>query len=457
MIAVGTTAHHRDFSTLAVRAGGLSALLILALWIGRAPLVFPLVAAGAAAVFLAVLVSAEAGLVLLVASMLLSPEIPLLDFGGTDLEGGRSLILRADDLVLLIVALGWLARAALHKDLGTVRRTPLNLPIAAWIAACATATFLGIGAGRVRPLLGICFLLKYVEYVLVYFITVNYVRSEVRLRRVLVAVLLTAAAIAAWAIGQIPSGQRPSAPFEGSPGEPNTLGGYLVLVFCVAMGIALARPDGSWTRWCRLFAAILVLPILATLSRGSWVALAAALVTLLLLSPARRGLTAATLVGVALLILVPPDAVANRVGDTFAAVSSSTQVGPIPLDQSSSARLQSWGTAVRGWLHHPIAGWGVTGYGFIDAQYFRLLVETGLLGIVAFGWLILAQARLFVSVFRNARLPLHRGLAIGLCAGLAGLLAHGISTNTFMLIRIMEPFWLLAGLVAAIPSVEATA
>jgi O-antigen ligase len=435
----------------------LAALLLLAFWIGRAPLPLPMGAAAAAAIFLVVLVSAEAGLVLLVLSMLLSPEIPLAGLGGSDLEGSRSVVLRADDLVLLIVGLGWLARLAIQKDLGTIRRTSLNLPIVAWILACTAATFLGIGAGRVRPVLGICFLLKYVEYVLVFFITVNYVRSEDRLRRVLVAVLLTATAIAGWAFVQMPSGQRPSAPFEGTPGEPNTLGGYLVLMFCVATGIAVARPGGTWVRWCGLLAMSLIPPILATLSRGSWVALAGALLAFLLLAPRRRGLTAAVLAGAALLVMVPPQAVADRVAGTFEAASEATPVGPIHLDESSSARLQSWGTAVNGWLQHPVAGWGVTGYGFIDAQYFRLLVETGLLGIVAFGWLVMAQGRLFLSVYRSARRPLHRGLAIGLCAGLAGLLAHGVSTNTFMLIRIMEPYWLLAGLVATIPTLEVSA
>ncbi len=37
-------------------------------------------------------------------------------------------------------------------------------------------------------------------------------------------------------------------------------------------------------------------------------------------------------------------------------------------------------------------------------------------------------------------------------AGLGGLLAHAIGTNTFMLIRVMEPFWLLTGLVVACES-----
>ena len=36
-------------------------------------------------------------------------------------------------------------------------------------------------------------------------------------------------------------------------------------------------------------------------------------------------------------------------------------------------------------------------------------------------------------------------LAIGFLAALVGTLVHGIGANTFIIVRIMEPFWLLAG------------
>jgi O-antigen ligase len=96
----------------------------------------------------------------------------------------------------------------------------------------------------------------------------------------------------------------------------------------------------------------------------------------------------------------------------------------------------------------------VTGYGFLDAQYFRILVELGLFGSAAFALLVGLLGRSFVRAARALRDPLHRGLALGMSAGLLGLVAHAIGTNTFMLIRIMEPFWLLAGLVIAATSLQ---
>jgi hypothetical protein len=40
---------------------------------------------------------------------------------------------------------------------------------------------------------------------------------------------------------------------------------------------------------------------------------------------------------------------------------------------------------------------------------------------------------------------------MGFIAGTFGLLAHAIGSNTFIVIRIMEPFWLVAGIVVMLP------
>jgi O-antigen ligase len=436
----------------ALLTGLLGALLVLSLWVTRVPIEIPLVATAAAILFLATLLKTEAGLVILVASMLLSPEIPLGGAGGAGLEGSRSVILRTEDLVLLLVGFAWMARMAIHKDLGAIRRTRLNVCIFAYSACCLFSTLVGIEAGRVRPLVGLCFVAKYVEYFIIFFITVNYVRTGAQLRRLLLAVLVTAALITVYAWWQIPSGIRPSAPFEGREGEPNTLGGYLVLIFSVSCALALTLPVEMrrLRRGATLLSVFVIPPLLATLSRSSWVALSLSLVALVALAPQRRTLIGAIILAATLLFFVHPQSVEQRVLYTFQAEDrSSMQVGRLGLDSSSAARLSSWSDALRGFVQHPIAGWGVTGYGFLDAQYFRILVELGALGLLAFALLLGAAGLCFQRAFTALTDPLHRALGLGMTAGLAGLLGHAIGTNTFMLIRIMEPFWLLTGLVVA--------
>jgi O-antigen ligase len=426
------------------------ALAALAVGIAHAPVRVPLLLTVAAVMFLATLLNADAGLVILVVSMLFSPEVPLGGAGGAGLEGSRAVTLRTDDLALLLVGFAWVARMAIHKDLGAIRRTRLNLFIAAYTAACLVSTLVGIEVGRVRPLVGLCFVAKYVEYFVVFFMTVNYVRSETPFRRLLAAVLITAALIGLYAAFQIPSGVRPSAPFEGKEGEPNTLGGYLVLLFSVATAIALSGAGRGWRRGSGLLAIGCLPPLLATLSRSSWLALAASLATLLVLSPERRRLAVVVVVALALLLVAHPRALEERILYTFhGEANAGLSVGHVRLDPSASARLTSWSSALKGFAAHPILGWGVTGYGFLDAQYFRVLVELGIAGFATFGLLLVSLGRLLVRCRAVLREPLHRALALGLTAGYAGLLVHAVGTNTFLLIRIMEPFWLLTGLAVA--------
>jgi O-antigen ligase len=428
--------------------------LLVALWIGRAPVHLPLLVAGAAVLFLATLLNNEAGLVILVLSMLLSPEIALGSGGGASLEGSRNLVLRTEDLILLLVGLAWFARMAIHKDLGAVRRTRLNAFIGAYTACCLVSTLIGIEVGRVRPVVGLCYVTKYIEYFIIFFITVNYVRTPEKLRRLLAALLITAGLICVYAYWQMPAGVRPSAPFEGPKGEPNTLGGYLVMIFSVAAAIALTVPHPGWRRACAVLAIGTVPPLLATLSRSSWLAMGGTLLALLILSPSRRRLAAAIIVGGALLLLVQPENVVDRVAYTFQGREDTVAFGEIRLDPSSSARLSSWRAAIGAFTQHPFLGWGVTGYGFLDAQYFRVLVELGLVGFAAFAGLLAAIGRSFYRCFTSLGDPLHRALALGMTAAFVGLLLHSVGANTFILIRIMEPFWLLTGLVLAAQALE---
>ena len=93
-------------------------------------------------------------------------------------------------------------------------------------------------------------------------------------------------------------------------------------------------------------------------------------------------------------------------------------------------------------------GYGVTGWRFIDAQYFRTLLETGILGLFALLLLFYKLFRLGLNRVRfSADDPFFRGLSVGFLGGLICLFFHAIGSNTFIIVRIMQPFWLVTGLV----------
>jgi O-antigen ligase len=111
--------------------------------------------------------------------------------------------------------------------------------------------------------------------------------------------------------------------------------------------------------------------------------------------------------------------------------------------------------AFEAWTQRPILGHGVTGTYFMDAQYARALAETGIIGLAVFLWLVWSALRAGLGSFRALRDPEERGLALGFLAGTVGLLVHAIGANTFIIVRIMEPFWFFAAIVITLPGLPA--
>jgi len=394
----------------------------------------------------------EAGLYILIFSMLLGPEMIVGGLGeGT--TAGRGITLRLDDFLLTIIAFSWFARGAVHKELGLFLSTPLNRPVGLFILAAAVSTALGMLFDRVRPVVGFFFVLKFVEYVFVYFAAVNFIENKEHLKRLIYAIFITGIFVSIYAAAQIPRGIRVSAPFEGETGEPNTLGGYLLILIALFGGLMITSPNLRTALRYALGIIVMGIPFLYTLSRASYIGLFAAALCLVLFT--RRKLIAAFSVTIFLfgLILLAPSAVEERIQYTIggqAARAGQVEIGGVRLDTSTSARIVSYQQILADFPKQPILGYGVTGYGFIDGQYPKVLIEMGLIGLAAFLWLLLALYRQGRDALKVADGWWERGICIGFLAGLVGLVFHALGSNTFIIVRIMEPFWFMAGVMTLI-------
>src|SRR5438093_12055257 len=150
---------------------------------------FAYILVAALAVFLVVFIKTEFGLYLVIFSMLLSPQ---LGSGGGGLAEGRRIVIRSEDILLLVVAFSWLAKTAVNKELGLAVKTRLNRPIIAYVAVTAVATLVGYATGTVPGLGGMFYVLKYVEYFVVDYMVVNNVTDRKQAWRFVVAAFVTA-------------------------------------------------------------------------------------------------------------------------------------------------------------------------------------------------------------------------------------------------------------------------
>jgi O-antigen ligase len=408
----------------------------------------------ALAIFVLSFINFEWGLYILIFSMLLSPEITIGHTSETSLD--RGVTLRFEDFLLIVISLSWFAKNAIHKELGLFRKTPLNRAIFFYVLVCIVSTCLGIMEGRVEIKTGSLFVLKYIEYFIVFFMVINHVKDEQQVKRFIFCLFLTCFITAIIGILQIPGGDRVSAPFEGARGEPNTLGGYLLFIGAVAAGLLIKTRDQKVRKLLIFLIIVVIPPFLFTQSRASYLALVPACLTLGLMAKRRMIILGLLIISISLSPLFLPAPVKDRILYTFTQPKEAGQVaiGDIHLDTSTSARLVSWRDALRDWPKHPILGYGVTGYLFIDAQYPKVLNETGILGLLAFFYLLFSIFKLVVNTLRNVATPHFKGLCIGFMAGYIGILVHALAANTFIIVRIMEPFWFFVGIVAVLPALE---
>lgn len=401
-------------------------------------------------VVIATFIDINIGLIAILLSMLLSPE---LEAGSAQ---GRAVIIRAEDLLLILVSFTWLMKMAFVKQLPLIRSSQLNAPIGIYLAILSLSTLRGMIMGDVLPLKGMFYVFKLAEYFVLYFIVLNHTTTEKQVKLFLTVLIVTSLIVGIYGVTHIGKVDRISAPFEGS-GEPNTLGGYLLFILAILGGLIFHYRQRR-ALFILLFI-FLVPTFVFTLSRSSYMGFLPALVAFTFLSKDKRVINSILMVFLCSVLFVTfgPKAVRQRVVDTFKPEPQQKLkgLGAIRLGPSPAARVESWNTVLtKLFPKKPLLGYGMTGVFFLDSQYILVLAETGILGLLAFLWIFLRIWIAGVRTYNIVETPLNKGLTLGYLAGLVGLMVQAIGTNTFIIIRIAEPFWFFTAIVMKLTDVE---
>jgi len=404
------------------------------------------VPAMSAVVGLAILVviclrSALAAAGLLIVSMLFSPEM----------EVRAGIRLRAEDLIIPLLAITLAARACIPRYRVRFRTGPLDGRIGVLLIVNAMASVYGVVGGYVTPVSAVLWNAKTLELLMIYWLTFNYVRDPKTIRRLVALAFFVLLGITAYTLIQIPqteihTAHRLTAPFEGTP-EPTTLGGYLTLLLAIVMAMAIYESDQrkriAWMALCVL----VMLPILFTLSRTTYAMCAVMICLLGFLTQSYR-----LLIGALVIMIFSPWIMPQQVIDRVLMTLDPSRL--YGIDPSSAERIMVWKKFLYGLRHSPLIGFGIP-QPILDNQYVRTMLESGLAGLTAWGaifWTCITMGR---RLHRRSQNPFEKALAAGYVVGTAALLVHALATITLYVVRIMEPFWFFTGLIASLDAMTA--
>jgi len=389
------------------------------------------------------------GVYFLVIAMMLSPEIGEGDVG----TARRAVNLRYDDVLIIVVFFGVLFKNA-YENRGTLwLPSPINSGIVFYFGCCLFSTMLAFRASI--PLFdkktSMFVLLKMLEYYMVFVFVGTAIRTNPQIRKQLTLFFVVALIVAVFGIHarQFTEEARVSSPFEQGGSEPNTLGGYLTIVTLLAAGLFTQAPTRKLKILFFGLGLLTFFPLLFTLSRASYIAIIVGFVVLALIAK-KHWMVAALVIVLLLSKQIMPTDVQDRVSNTFIDDGKEVQLGEyetgITVDKSTHERIYVWEKVRYNLRVWPFFGGGVAWDRVLDSQYARVIIESGLVGFAAF---VMLQLRILKGVRQSylwAEDWVGRGLGIAVFAITFALIAHSMGTISFLIVRIMEPYWFLVAL-----------
>jgi len=186
--------------------------------------------------------------------------------------------------------------------------------------------------------------------------------------------------------------------------------------------------------------------LMYALSRGAYIALLTGCLFVGFVK--QRKLLVAMAVFVLTFSAIVPAAVTQR-------VSMTEQSGG--LDHSSELRLTLWEDAMQLFDANPLTGTGFNTYQYMHrvGQYedthnffLKVMVETGVLGLILFLWLVVRTFRTGFRLFRQSKDPLYAALGLGLAGWLVASLTACCFGDRWTYLQVNGFMWVTAGLVA---------
>jgi len=235
----------------------------------------------------------------------------------------------------------------------------------------------------------------------------------------------------------------------------NALALFLGPLIAMAASLFLYAPDRTIRIGSGAFLLVAVPSMLLSFSRGGYLAIAAVAIGLALSHRRRILLLAGTVATGVLVALIPP--IFHRISVEFQNVGGTTFFG-------RAGRLELWSATLQMLSHSPILGAGPSGFAdrvapywnanhperFIDPHNIVLnfWVETGVLGLVAFAWLLVLVFRTSWQGWTKSEAE-WRPIFLGVLLAMVAIVVHGLVDVPYFKNDLSLEFWALVSLVSA--------
>ena len=398
------------------------------------------------------MINLESGLLILVFVVPFTQQITIGQVSRIPFDVGT------DDILILFLLFSWLANLVRSKQ-PLPLKSPLNWPLFA-LFAVSVFSFTGahreFGPGPV--VLGFFHLLKFFEYVAVYFIIISTIRSKEQIKRFLSLLFIIVGIVAlVQFISMLKWGQLSLSAYSAGRyffmrsmygfQSNSILGAYYSFFVAILLAIVIDLPRTRRKPLLSIFMLVLSFALFNTLSRSAYLGLVVSFFVLACLKEKKLFLV------IMLLLALSPVYMQRAVLERITLTVQSLQPR-LALDPSSAIRLVLWKKGFEVFLKNAVFG---TGYwttrwamrGEAHSQYLAVLIEIGIVGFIVYAWLVIRMLKNSLTLAKTGASGFLRSLGAGYTAGLFAILTTCFFSETLEAFRVIGPLWIVSALITS--------
>lgn len=390
----------------------------------------------------------------------LYPKFPLLGVSGTFVA------VRLEDFVVAAAIIYWAVTAALRQKYPPVHRAILFY-LMTGLVSVFSAVFVTKTAGLN---LGFLHALRRVEYMAMFAVGFHVLQNRNQLHFLIRCFLLISLIVSIFGLGQQFLGWPviSTTNSEFSKGLALTLGagarinstfaGHYDLaafsIFPLLLVIALLTLPQVRHKWLLIgIGSLTYWTMLLSASRVTFAAFYITTAFFMLLIRKKIWLVPLVLLGIFSLLASPQllgryrELLINHVrAAADEEIPDALKPPAIPEDRSFNIRLKAeWPRALRAFYQNPLLGTGFSSVGLaVDNDYLRILAETGIFGLAAFGLILIRIFKTSLPYFRAPETPTG-AFIVAVTLGLVSLLLNALFIDVFEASKIAIIAWTLLG------------